>query len=118
MIFTPTKGQGRTNLVGIDSSWNFIPYQGFYVYAVDAVSMLGDGSYLVPPSFEVRLSTLGVTRGDEAVSSPSVALASIGMEYELDQIKACIEKAELVTVDGSILARYYDRRQGKDEYVP
>jgi hypothetical protein len=110
--FYPVKGHGRTNLVGIDSSWNFIPYQGFYVYAVDAVSMLGDGSYLVPPKFEVRISTLGTTRGDEAVSSPSIALASIGMKYELDQIKACIDKAELVTVDGSILARYYDRRQG------
>src|SRR5438128_1694671 len=52
-------------VVGIDSSWNFIPYQGFYIYAVDAVSMLGDGMYLAPPLFDVDLSTLTVKSGEE-----------------------------------------------------
>ncbi len=57
------------NLVGIDSSWNFIEYQGFYVFAVDAVSMQGDGRYLVPPLFIVDLGTRSVRSGDEYVSS-------------------------------------------------
>ena len=102
------------SLVGIDSSWNFLPYQGFYVYAVDAVSMLGDGMYLVPPLFDVNLSTLTVKSGDEYVSSPELALESIGMDYEFQQAKQCIGKADQVLVDGSILARYYDRKQRKE----
>ncbi len=57
------------DLVGIDSSWNFIPYQGFYVFTVDAVSMQEDGRYLVPPLFTVDLGTRSVRSGDEYVSS-------------------------------------------------
>lgn len=35
----------EANVSGIDSSWNLIPYQGFYLYAVDAVSILSDESF-------------------------------------------------------------------------
>lgn len=105
---------GETRLVGIDSSWNSIPYQGFYIYAVDAVSMLGDGQYLIPPLFDVGLSTLTVKSGEEYVSSPELALESIGMEYEFEQAKSCLGKADYVLVDGSILARYYDRKRQKE----
>ena len=101
-------------LVGIDSSWNYIPYQGFYIYAVDAVSMVGDGASLVPPVFDVGLSTLTVKSGEEYVSSPELALESVGMEYEFDQVKKCLGKADWVLVDGSILARYYDRKRQKE----
>jgi DNA double-strand break repair nuclease NurA len=110
--FEPVEKEG--NLVGIDSSWNFIPYQGFYIYAVDAVSMRGNGSYLVPPDFDVDLSTLTVQLGEEFVSSPALALESVGMEYEFNQARACVGKADLVIVDGSILARYYDRKRKKE----
>jgi hypothetical protein len=105
---------GDSKLVGIDSSWNFIPYQGFYIYAVDAVSMLGDGTSLVPPLFDVGLSTLTVKTGEEYVSSPELALESIGMDYEFDQVKSCLGKAGYVLVDGSILARYYDRKRQRE----
>ncbi len=102
------------NLVGIDSSWNFIPYQGFFIYAVDAVSMQGDGTHLIPPLFDVDLSTLTVKSGEEYVSSPELALESIGMDYEFEQAKSCIGKADYILVDGSILARYYDRKQKRE----
>jgi DNA double-strand break repair nuclease NurA len=105
---------GETKLVGIDSSWNSIPYQGFYIYAVDAVSMLGDGRTLIPPLFDVGLSTLTVKSGEEYVSSPELALESMGMEYEFEQAKACLGKADFTLVDGSILARYYDRKRQKE----
>ena len=110
--YEPVEKDG--NLVGIDSSWNFIPYQGFYIYAVDAVSMKGDGTYLVPPDFDVDLSTLTVQLGNEFVSSPSLGLESIGMEYEFNQARACVGKSDLILVDGSILASDYDRKRKKE----
>jgi NurA domain len=123
----PREHDDDVELAGIDSSWNFIPYQGFYVYAVNAVTMLADGSCLVPPVFDVGLSTLAVEvvehgmQVDKAdsrtwVSNPSVALESIGMEYEYTQAQESIrtgEKVDFVLVDGSILARFYDRKRGK-----
>jgi NurA domain len=148
--FQPSADTGPAVLAGIDSSWNFVPYQGFFVYAVDAVTLLDDGSFLVPPVFDVGLSTLqvrvdgsndrGGRRGDNDratgddnndndvgsgrdrwVSSPSVALESIGMEYEYQQARASVsfdeggeERADLLLVDGSILARFYDRKKGKE----
>jgi len=132
--FQPPTKERDIELVGIDSSWNFIPYQGFYIYAVDAVTMSADGSYFVPPIFDVNLDTLAVkmvensheddeeVRRDTWVSSPSVALESIGMEYEYQQAQASVEakenatatkRVDLVLVDGSILARFYDRKKGK-----
>ena len=111
--FDPDAKEDR-KLVGIDSSWNYIPYQGFYIYAIDAVSMVGDGTPLVAPVFDVGLSTLAIRSGEEYVSSPELALESIGMEYEFDQVKKCLGKADHVLVDGSILARYYDRKRQKE----
>ena len=107
-------GREDHKLVGIDSSWNYIPYQGFYIYAIDAVSMVGEGTPLVAPVFDVGLSTLAIKSGDEYVSSPELALESVGMEYEFDQVKKCLGKVEYVLVDGSILARYYDRKRQKE----
>jgi hypothetical protein len=149
--FQPSADARPAVLAGIDSSWNFVPYQGFFVYAVDAVTLLEDGSYLVPPVFDVGLSTLevrvdrgndrggrrgengaaddddggdgggGDRRRDRWVSSPSVALEGIGMEYEYQQARASVAsdedggpRADLVLVDGSILARFYDRKKGKE----
>jgi hypothetical protein len=112
--FDPVGKGDPAKLVGIDSSWNFVPYQGFYIYAVDAVSTLSDGTYLVPPSLDVSLSTLSVMSGEEYISSPQLALESIGMEYEFAQARSCFGKADKILVDGSVLARYYDRKRRKE----
>jgi hypothetical protein len=106
--YNPSSESRPAKLVGIDSSWNFVPYQGFYIYAVDAVSILGDGTYLVPPLIDVNLSTLSVKSGEDYVSSPQLALESIGMDYEFEQAKSCVGKADYILVDGSVLARYND----------
>ncbi len=112
--YDPSGGPSSARLVGIDSSWNFMPYQGFYVYAVDAVSVQGDGSCLVPPLYDVGLSTLQVKSGEEYINSPQLALESIGMDYEFEQAKSCSGKADYTLVDGSLLARYYDRKRRKE----
>jgi hypothetical protein len=112
--YDPSSEGGSARLVGIDSSWNFVPYQGFYIYAVDAVSIQGDGTYLVPPLIDVNLSTLSVKSGEDYISSPQLALESIGMDYEFEQARSCMGKADYILVDGSVLARYYDRKRKEE----
>jgi NurA-like 5'-3' nuclease len=104
------------NVVGIDSSWNYFPCQGFYVYAVNAVSMLFDGSHLVSPIFDVDISMLAIQVGSEMISSPAFVLESRGMDYEFDQAKMCMGKSSLILVDGSILARYYDKKRKRESH--
>lgn len=98
------------NISGIDSSWNLIPYQGFFLYAVDAVSISEDESLPVVPRFDVNISTLQVQEGEEVVYNPRLRLQSIGMEYEYDLATESLARKDFVLIDGSVLARYYDRR--------
>ena len=100
----------ESRISGIDSSWNLIPYQGFYLYAVDAVSITGDESFPVPPRFDVNIGTLEVEEGDEIVYNPRLRLQSIGMEYEYNLATESLDKEDFVLIDGSVLARFYDRR--------
>jgi hypothetical protein len=99
-----------SEISGIDSSWNLIPYQGFYLYAVDAVSISADESSPVPPRFEVNIGTLEVEEGDEIVYNPRLRLQSIGMEYEYELATESLDREDFVLIDGSVLARFYDRR--------
>jgi hypothetical protein len=65
-----TPNLGVSQLAGIDSSWNFIPYQGFYLFAVEAVSILRDCSYTVEPLFNLGVGTLSVEENGEIVYDP------------------------------------------------
>lgn len=98
---------------GIDSSWNLIPYQGFFLYAVDAVSVSEDESFPVPPRFDVNIGTLEVEEGDETVYNPRLRLQSMGMEYEYNLATESLDRKDFVLIDGSVLARFYDRRLRK-----
>ena len=99
----------NANIAGIDSSWNAIGYHGFYLYAVDAVSVLADGSYAAPPKFEVGIGSMFIS--DEFIYNPSLWLESKGMKYEHD---LSIESSGFtVLIDGSVLARFYDSRTRK-----
>jgi hypothetical protein len=103
-------------LVGIDSSWNFIPFQGFFLYAIDAISILNNGSNLIDPIYNVDIDTLTVQINNNFYNSPSLALESLGIKYEFEQAQGCIGKSDLIIIDGSILARYYDRKQKKESH--
>lgn len=103
----------ESNISGIDSSWNLIPYQGFFLYAVDAVSISEDESFPVSPRFDVNIGTLEVEEGDEIVYNPRLRLQSMGMEYEYDLATQSLGERDLVLIDGSVLARFYDRRLKK-----
>jgi hypothetical protein len=99
-----------SNISGIDSSWNLVPYHGFYLYAVDAVSISEDESFPVSPRFDVNVGALGFEEGDDIVYNPRLMLQSIGMEYEYNLATETLERKEFVLIDGSVLARFYDRR--------
>src|SRR2546427_5283529 len=101
-----TPNPKETSTAAIDSSWNFTPYQGFYLFAVEGVSTRFDGGFLTKPLFETGLGLLKVEEGFELIHDPRLELQSRGMEYEYELAKASIGKADRVLVDGSVLARF------------
>ncbi|MEM0287109.1 MAG: DNA double-strand break repair nuclease NurA [Nitrososphaerota archaeon] len=100
----------------IDSSWNYLKYHGYYLYAVEAVSVYADGSFATDPKYDVGIDTLEVeeNEGKRIVYNPTLYLSSRGMDYEYLSALDSIERCDYVLVDGSLLARYYDRRQKKN----
>jgi NurA-like 5'-3' nuclease len=103
----------ESDIAGIDSSWNLIPYQGYFLYAVDSVSISEDGSLPVPPRFDVNIDTLEIEEDNKIVYNPRLWLQSLGMKYEYELATESLETKEFVLIDGSVLARYYDKRLKK-----
>lgn len=101
----------QANPAGIDSSWNVSSHHGFYAYAVDAVSVLADGTYAAEPKYEVGIDSMLVAEGREIISNPSLWLESRGMRYEHDL--SVESSGKHVLIDGSVLARFYDMRTRK-----
>jgi len=96
-------------LIGIDSSFNLIPYDGFYLYAINCVAVNNDGSFASEPKCEIAIGTLEYKEGNTVIYNPKIALSSKCMELEYKMIKECINKADLILVDGSLQARMYDK---------
>jgi hypothetical protein len=107
-------------VAGIDSSWNSMSYQGFFLYAVDCVSILDDNSFLVSPRYQVNIGLLAgeMNGGEEGagegggmrVFNPSEQLGEIGAEYEYQLAVESAGKVGQVLIDGSIMARLFDSR--------
>ncbi len=101
-------------IAAIDSSWNYVKFQGYYLYAVECVSVFADNSFVTEPLCEVGLDTMSVNEGDGKIAyNPSLWLQSKGMSFEYELAIKSLDSARYVLVDGSLLARYYDRRQRK-----
>lgn len=98
--------------VGIDSGWNAAPFHGFYFYAVDAAAVNLNGE-LTGAMYESWVSTMEVRDGDKVSHNPNLFLESRGMEFEKELAES--SNADLVMLDGSVLARYYNRREGRVE---
>ncbi|MEM0118372.1 MAG: DNA double-strand break repair nuclease NurA [Conexivisphaerales archaeon] len=103
------------NTCAIDSSWNYLKYHGYYLYSVEAVSVFPNGSFAAEPRYEVGVNTLATEESErgEAIYNPMLYLSSIGMDYEYSLALQSKERCDFVLVDGSLLARYYDRRKRK-----
>lgn len=109
--YTPAPKERK--VAGIDSSWNFSPYQGFYLFGVEGVSILGTGAFVADPMFNVGLGVLQVEEENELIHDPRLELQSRGMEFECLLAKESVGKSEYVLIDGSVLARFHDRRKKK-----
>jgi hypothetical protein len=109
--YTPTPMERK--VAGIDSSWNFIPYLGFYLFGVEGVSILSTGAFLTEPMYNIGLGVLNVEEENEIIHDPRLELQSRGMEFEYLLAKESVEKSEYVLIDGSVLARFHDRRKKK-----
>jgi NurA-like 5'-3' nuclease len=81
-------------VVGVDSSYNSRPFQGFHVYAVDAVCVRVDGS-MVSARQENKAGV---------IDQGQLETKSMQMETEVAAEAANI--SDLVLVDGSIIARF------------
>ncbi len=101
----------NAKLAGIDSSWNLIPYHGFYLYAVDGVSLDRSGSLITKVRYEIGIDTLEFQEGNKIVYNPSISLSSKGMALEYQLIRDTIDKVDLTLVDGSLQARIYDSKR-------
>ncbi len=96
-------------LIGIDSSWNLIPYHGYYLYATDCVAVDNYGEFVSKPICDVKIDTLDI-EGNKKIYNPTIILSSRCMELEYEMIKRSIGKADLILVDGSLQARMYDSK--------
>lgn len=101
------------NICAIDSSWNYSRYHGFYLYAIEGVSVLPDNSFAAEPLYDVGLSSMIIDESGQKVSNPNLWMASRGMDFEYSLALTSSVLTDYVLVDGSLLARYYDRRERK-----
>ncbi|MEM2920525.1 MAG: DNA double-strand break repair nuclease NurA [Candidatus Nitrosocaldus sp.] len=95
-------------LAGVDSSFNYIVYKGFYLYAIAGVSIRSDASFMVQPRREVDATNL--PEDDKGFISPRNELLARCIEVEHDLANESMDKADYILIDGSLLARFYDRR--------
>ena len=107
--YAPEKKEGLV-IAGVDSSWNYFPYSGYYVYAVDAVCMTRESRDLIPPKIDVGVGIFPLKDERGIAHNPRLALQSKGMEFEYQLAKEGSKNSDFILIDGSVLARFYDRR--------
>ena len=105
-------------IAGVDSGWNNIRFRGFYLYAVDAAyATLGDSLDVKISSAEVDIIT------PEGSGSWSIGkeLWLKGSHMEVEAAWRAVEDAEMVLVDGSLLAKLVDAthwaKRGEDRFL-
>jgi len=81
-------------LAGIDSSYNRQRFQGFHLYAVDAVCVTKEGSILAKEMDH-----------DIGVKDQS-QLEARSMEMETSLARKAADKADLILIDGSMISRF------------
>jgi len=107
--YAPETKEGLV-IAGVDSSWNYFPYSGYYVYAVDAVCMTRESRDLIPPKIDVGVGIFPLKDERGIAHNPRLALQSKGMEFEYQLAKEGSKSSDFILIDGSVLARFYDRR--------
>ena len=81
-------------LVGVDSSYNRHHFQGFNLYVIDAVCVKSDGS-IVAKKYESKIGVIDQRQ-----------LQAKSMQMEAEVAAEAADTADLVLIDGSMLARF------------
>lgn len=84
-------------IAGIDSSYNSTKFQGLELWVVSAVSVKSDGTVI---------SELH----NQGVGTPNPELAAQASKMEIDVCAASVDKADLVTLDGSLYSQFLTRQ--------
>ena len=94
----------RAEVLGIDSGWNYRLYSGFYVYAIKAAAV-DESMNLHHPVVEMDMLS-----GDpyQAGLTPDNFLKYQAEIYEHDIAYEVLDEADLILVDGSLIARLMD----------
>lgn len=89
----------RLSVTGIDSGYNYIEYRGYALYVVNTIAVL--------VSEDREESSEGWVDVD-IVTSPNIEyeLSLLAMCMEIESIKKMVSKADLVLVDGSLIAMF------------
>ncbi|HEY7507141.1 MAG TPA: DNA double-strand break repair nuclease NurA [Nitrososphaera sp.] len=81
---------------GVDSSWNKRAYQGLNLYAIDAVAVSSSNDILAS-EYEDEIA--------DSARNESLETKAMDMEAKVAQKAAATEKADMICIDGSIIAR-------------
>lgn len=100
-----------SNLAGIDSSFNYRKYKGFYIYALAGVSITSKDN-LVDPIVRVDVDNTRYDKDGGRMGIRNLLLIEcMKVEYELARRSLGNSNAiDLILIDGSILARMNDER--------
>ncbi|MGC9209143.1 MAG: DNA double-strand break repair nuclease NurA [Nitrososphaeria archaeon] len=93
--------------IGIDSSWNYKEFRGFYLLAVAGIAISDEGE-VVGKEVSVEAGLPLIEEGGSQYPDPDLYLESMGMEYEAKLVESSADLGR-VLVDGSIIRRFYDR---------
>jgi len=84
-------------IAGIDSSYNSTKFQGLELWVVAAVSIKSDG---------MMISELH----NQGLGTPNPELAAQASKMEIDACTVSVDKADLVTIDGSLYSQFLTRQ--------
>jgi hypothetical protein len=96
--YQPTPRSCRS--AGIDSSWNKRAFQGLTLYVIDAVAV-SSGNEIIASKFADDVA--------ESARSESLETRAMSMEAQVTQMASESGKADIICVDGSIIARLNKR---------
>jgi hypothetical protein len=102
----------ESRLAGIDSSFNYRRYKGFYLYAIAGVSITSKGDLIVNPIVKLDVEKLMYDKSRGYISPRNILLIRcMKIEYELAKRSAKeVDDIDFLLIDGSIIARFYDQR--------
>ncbi len=98
----------RLSIAGIDSGYNYAEYRGYALYVANVVWVIigGDKGEIADGFADIDVSS-------STMLEHELSILSITMEIEA--VKRVLDRADLVLVDGSLVAKFYRLLRARDE---